>query len=218
MMTDSAPEAAAAVVHVIDDDPSVRAALEDLLASVGLTAMLFESTREFLNAALPDAPGCLVLDIRMPGQSGLEFQRQMAGHSIRLPVIFITGHGDIAMSVRAMKAGAIEFLTKPFDDQDLLDAIHRGIEQDQARRSHDARMQELERRFRELSDGEKAVMALVVKGLLNKQIAGELGVSEITVKVRRRQVLLKMGARSLPQLVRMSDALAIASSDDRSSI
>lgn len=214
-MADTGPSAEAAIVHVIDDDHSVRAALEDLLASVGLTARLSGSIREFLGAALPDAPGCLVLDIRMPGQSGLAFQRQMAGHGVRLPVIFITGNGDVAMSVRAMKAGAIDFLTKPFDDQDLLDAIHRGIELDRARRAGEQRIGELERRFRQLGDGERAVMALVVRGMLNKQIARELDVSEITVKVRRRQILLKMGATSLPQLVRMSDALANGSCKDR---
>ncbi|HEX7853706.1 MAG TPA: response regulator [Sphingobium sp.] len=206
-MVSPAVEQVAAIVHVIDDDASVRAALEDLLASVGIGARLFGSTQAFLGSRLPDAPGCLVLDIRMPGQSGLEFQQQMASCGICLPVIFITGHGDIAMSVRAMKAGAIEFLTKPFNDQDFLDAIHRGIEQDRARRAHAEHIGELERRLMDLNDGEKAVMALVVKGLLNKQIAGELGVSEITIKVRRRQVMLKMGAKSLPQLVRIADAL-----------
>lgn len=198
---------AAAIVHVIDDDASVRAALEDLLASMGIGVRLFGSTRDFLDSALPDAPGCLVLDIRMPGQSGLEFQEHMASCGIALPVIFITGHGDIAMSVRAMKAGAIEFLTKPFNDQDFLDAIHRGIEQDRARRTQAAYGADLARRFGDLNEGEKAVMQLVVEGLLNKQIAGTLGVSEITVKVRRRQVMLKMGAKSLPQLVRIANAL-----------
>jgi FixJ family two-component response regulator len=207
MMVDVPAPDSTPIVYVIDDDGSVRAALEDLLASVGLAAMLFGSTRAFLDATRPDAPGCLVLDVRMPGQSGMEFHRQIAALGIMLPVIFITGHGDIAMSVRAMKAGAVEFLAKPFANQDLLDAIHRGIELDRKRRSDDRQIQGLERRFNDLTDGERAVMALVVKGLLNKQIAGELGVSEITVKVRRRQAMLKMGAGSLPDLVRISDAL-----------
>jgi FixJ family two-component response regulator len=211
MSSDEVPVDGAPIVCVIDDDGSVRAALEDLLASVGLAAMLFASTRAFLDAARPDVPGCLVLDVRMPGQSGLEFHRQMVGRGIRMPVVFITGHGDIAMSVRAMKAGAIEFLAKPFDNQELLDAIHRGIELDRTRRSDDRRLQDLERRFNRLANGEKAVMVLVVQGLLNKQIAGDLGVSEITVKVRRRQAMLKMGARSLPELVRLFDALSAGS-------
>lgn len=213
-MTDAPPAPGFPVVYIIDDDPSVRAALEDLLASVGLAATLFGSTRAFLESAPVDAPGCLVLDVRMPGQSGVEFHRQLVERGNRLPVIFITGHGDIAMSVRAMKAGAIEFLAKPFDNQELLDAIHRGIVLDQARRAEDRHRDALKRRFDALAEGEKAVMARVVKGLLNKQIAGELGVSEITVKVRRRQAMLKMGAKSLPELVRMSDALAIGPSDD----
>lgn len=208
-MPSAALEPVEAIVYVIDDDASVRAALEDLLASIGITAWLFGSTPAFLSSRLMDAPGCLVLDVRMPGQSGLEFQQQMASQGIHLPVIFITGHGDIAMSVRAMKAGAIEFLTKPFNDQDLLDAIHRGIEQDRARRMQAEHISELECRFMTLSGGEKAVMASVIKGLLNKQIAGELEVSEITIKVRRRQVMLKMGAKSLPQLVRMADTLRL---------
>lgn len=214
MTADAPPIPGSPVVYIIDDDPSVRAALEDLLASVGLAATLFGSTRAFLESAPADAPGCLVLDVRMPGQSGMEFHRQMVERGNHLPVIFITGHGDIAMSVRAMKAGAIEFLAKPFDNQELLDAIHRGIALDQARRAEDRHRGALKRRFDALAEGEKAVMARVVKGLLNKQIAGELGVSEITVKVRRRQAMLKMGAKSLPELVRMSDALAIEPSDD----
>jgi FixJ family two-component response regulator len=207
-MTPAEHGAPAAIVYVVDDDASVRAAVEDLLNSVGLTARLFASTKDFLAAPLSDAPGCLVLDVRMPGQSGLDFQRQMASHNLQLPVIFITGHGDITMSVRAMKAGAIEFLTKPFNDQDLLDAIYRGLEQDRTRRAEKLKLAELKARHATLSAGERDVMALVVKGLLNKQIAGELGVSEITVKVRRRQVMTKMGAASLPQLVRISDAIS----------
>ncbi|USI74672.1 response regulator transcription factor [Sphingomonas morindae] len=214
MTADAASIPAAPIVYIVDDDPSIRAALEDLLASVGLAATLFGSTRAFLEAAPADAPGCLVLDVRMPGQSGMEFHGQMVERGNRLPVVFVTGHGDIAMSVRAMKAGAIEFLAKPFDNQELLDAIHRGIALDEARRAEDRHRATLKGRFDALADGEKAVMAGVVKGLLNKQIAGMLGVSEITVKVRRRQAMLKMGAKSLPELVRMSDALAIGSWDD----
>lgn len=214
MTADPPHDPGAPIVYVIDDDPSILAALEDLLASVGLAATLFGSTRAFLESALADAPGCLVLDVRMPGQSGMEFHRQLVERGNRLPVIFITGHGDIAMSVRAMKAGAIEFLAKPFDNQELLDAIHHGIARDRTRRSEDGHRDALKRRFDALADGEKAVMVRVVKGLLNKQIAGELGVSEITVKVRRRQVMLKMRAKSLPELVRISDALEIDSSDN----
>lgn len=203
------------VVYIVDDDESVRNALEDLLASVGLTASLYGSARAFLDHAPRGGPGCLVLDVRMPGQSGMEFHRQMAERNVELPVIFITGHGDIAMSVRAMKQGAIEFLAKPFDNQELLDAINRGIELDRERRTERRHLQELTDRFAGLVDGEKAVMRLVVKGLLNKQIAGDLGVSEITVKVRRRQVMLKMGARSLPELVRLSDLLGDTLNRDR---
>jgi FixJ family two-component response regulator len=201
------PEADATppVVYVVDDDRSVRASLEDLLESVGLRVRSFGSTGELLNGLAAEAPGCLVLDVRMPGQSGLDFQRQLAGLGIRLPVVFITGHGDIAMSVRAMKDGAIEFLTKPFRDQELLDAIHHGIEQDRARRREEAAVAELHGRWTSLSAGEREVMDLVVRGLLNKQIAAALHVSEITVKVRRRQVMRKMRASSLAELVRLAD-------------
>ncbi|KQM19661.1 response regulator transcription factor [Novosphingobium sp. Leaf2] len=196
------------VVRIIDDDASVRAAVEDLLASVGLEARSYPSTQAFLDSDEPEAPGCLVLDVRMPGQSGLDFQREMTGLGIGLPVIFITGHGDVPMSVRAMKDGAVEFLTKPFDDQALLDAIHDGIGRDRLRRAFECEIAALLARYSTLNAGERAVMALVVKGLLNKQVAGFLEVSEITVKVRRRQVMLKMGATSLPQLVRMYDSIA----------
>lgn len=192
------------VIYVIDDDRSVRAALEDLLASVGVQVRTFGSTQEFLGAKTADAPGCLVLDVRMPGQSGLDFHRQMAALGIRLPVIFITGHGDISMSVRAMKDGAIEFLTKPFRDQDLLDAIQQGVEKDRARRRDEAASAELHGRWLSLTDGEREVMDLVVRGLLNKQIAADLNVSEITVKVRRGHVMRKMQAKSLADLVRIA--------------
>lgn len=206
-MNPSGEQAAQAIVYVIDDDRSVRNALEDLLASVGLAVRCFGSTQEFLKGNVADAPGCLVLDIRMPGQSGLDFQRQMAELGIRLPVIFITGHGDIAMSVRAMKHGAIEFLTKPFNDQDLLDAIQQGIGRDRLRREEDAVLSALRGRWRTLTAGEREVMELVVQGLLNKQVAAELNVSEITVKVRRGQVMRKMQAKSLADLVRIRDKL-----------
>jgi FixJ family two-component response regulator len=181
--------------------------LEDLLASVGLQVLSFGSTQKFLNGRAADAPGCLVLDIRMPGQSGLDFQRHMADRGIRLPVIFIAGHGDIAMSVRAMKDGAIEFLTKPFRDQDLLDAIQQGIEKDRARRREEAVIADLRCKWMSLTAREREVMDLVVRGLLNKQIAADLNVSEITVKVRRGHVMRKMQAKSLADLVRMSDKI-----------
>jgi FixJ family two-component response regulator len=198
------------VVYVVDDDPSVREALEDLFGSVGLEVQLFASTREFLRSKRPDAPGCLVLDIRLPGLSGLDFQREMASFNISLPVIFITGHGDIPMSVRAMKAGAIEFLTKPFRDQDLLDAIQQGLEMDRVRRDNARVMAELRGRLADLTQGERDVMALVIRGLLNKQIAAELAVSEITVKVRRGHVMRKLQAKSVAELARMAEKLGIS--------
>jgi len=197
----------APVVHVVDDDASIRAALSDLLASVGLAARSFASVPDFLAAPLPDAPGCLVLDVRMPGQSGLEFQRQMHALGIHLPVIFITGHGDIAMGVTAMKQGAIEFLTKPFRDQELLDAIWRGIELDREQRAQAAAVLDLQARWASLTAGEQQVARLVVQGLLNKQIAAELNLSEITIKVRRGQVMRKMQVRSLAELVRVMEKL-----------
>jgi len=198
------------IVYVIDDDASVRAALEDLLASMGLQVRAFASTREFLAHAMEDAPACLVLDVRMPGQSGLEFHRQMASHGLHLPVVFITGHGDIAMGVNAIKEGAIEFLTKPFRDQELLDAIHKGIEIDRQRRREGDLLGALQQRWDTLNTGEREVVAGVVRGRINKQIAADLGVSEITVKVRRAQVMRKMGARTLVDLVRMYDRLQAA--------
>jgi len=195
------------VVHIVDDDASVRAALEDLLASVGLSARGFASVAEFLAEPLPDAPGCLVLDVRMPGQSGMEFHRQMQELGIHLPVIFITGHGDIAMGVTAMKQGAIEFLTKPFRDQELLDAIWNGIERDRKRRVDAAALAELQTRWQSLTPGEQTVARLVVQGLLNKQIAAELDLSEITIKVRRGHVMRKMQVKSLAELVRVMEIL-----------
>lgn len=198
------------VVFVVDDDPSIRDALEDLLHSVGLEARLFGSTREFLHSERPDAPGCLVLDVRLPGPSGLDFQRDLASSGIHLPIVFISGHGDIPMSVRAMKAGAVEFLTKPFRDQELLDAINAAIERDRAQRRDAELLAELRERVAALTAREREVLALVVSGRPNKQIASELGVSEITVKVHRGQMMRKMRARSLPELVRMADRLGLS--------
>jgi FixJ family two-component response regulator len=201
------------VVFVVDDDPEVRDALEDLLASVGLEVQLFASAQEFLNGRRPDAPACLVLDVRMPGMSGLELQREMAARNISYPVIFISGHGNTPMSVRSMKAGAIEFLTKPFSDQDLLDAIQLGLDKDRTRHRDAAALAELQAHLADLTRGERDVLERVVGGLLNKQIAAELGVSEITVKVRRAHLMRKMRARSQPELVRMADRLGIAAGD-----
>jgi FixJ family two-component response regulator len=197
------------VIFIIDDDPSIRDALEDLLGSVGLEAQSFGSTQEFLRSKRPDTPGCLVLDVVMPGKSGLDFQCELANSNIQLPIIFITGHGDVPMSVRAMKAGAIEFLTKPFLDQDLFDAIQRGLEKDRERRREAAAVAELRGRFDALTQRQREIMALVVSGRLNKQIAAELDVSEITVKVHRGRVMKTMQAKSLVELVRMADKLGV---------
>jgi FixJ family two-component response regulator len=196
-----------AIVFVIDDDPSMRLALEDLVSTVGLEVRVFASPQEFLQSKPPDAPGCLVLDVRLPGMSGLTFHKELAKAGLALPVIFITGHGDIPMSVRAMKAGAVEFLTKPFHDQDLLDAIHAAIERDQKMRREALRLAELRKRFATLTERERQIMTLVVIGRPNKQIAAELTLSEMTVKVHRGQVMRKMHAGSLPELVRMADGL-----------
>ena len=196
-----------AVVFVIDDDPSMRLALEDLVSTVGLEVRAFAAPQEFLQSQPPDAPACLVLDVRLPGMSGLTFHQELAKDGLALPVIFITGHGDIPMSVRAMKAGAVEFLTKPFHDQDLLDAIHAAIERDRKRRREAVRLAALRERFATLTERERHIMTLVVIGRPNKQIAAELTLSEMTVKVHRGQVMRKMHARSLPELVRMADRL-----------
>ena len=198
-----------AVVFVIDDDPSMRGALEDLIGSVGLQVRPFASPQDFLQSKLPDAPSCLVLDVRLPGMSGLAFQKEFARLGITLPVIFITGHGDIPMSVRAMKAGAVEFLTKPFHDQDLLDAIHIAIERDRERRREAVLVAELRERYATLTERERQIMTLVVVGRANKQVAAELNLSEMTVKVHRGQVMRKMHAGSLPELVRMADRLGV---------
>jgi FixJ family two-component response regulator len=196
-----------ACVFIIDDDPSMRGALEDLVSTVDLEVRAFAAPQEFLQCKRPDAPGCLVLDVRLPGMSGLTFQKELVKEGVALPVIFITGHGDIPMSVRAMKAGAVEFLPKPFHDQDLLDAIHTAIERDRARRREAVHLSELQERNATLTDRERQIMALVVSGRANKQIAAELSLSEMTVKVHRGQVMRKMRARSLPELVRMADRL-----------
>jgi FixJ family two-component response regulator len=196
-----------AIVFVVDDDPSMRLALDDLLKSVGLDVILSSSAQEFMEAARPDAPGCLVLDVRMPGMSGLTFQQELAKAGITLPIIFITGHGDVRMTVRAMKAGAAEFLTKPFDDQRLLDAVHAAIERDRERRRDAESLAGLNARYLELSERERQVMELVVAGRANKQIAAELGLSLVTVKVHRGQVMRKMLAKSVAELVRMADRL-----------
>ncbi len=199
------------LVIVIDDDASVRDGISDLLHSVGLTAQAFASTREFLEKAPRDAPGCIVLDVRLPGASGLEFQRSLETHGIHLPVIFISGHGDVPMTVRAMKSGAIEFLTKPVPEQELLDAVNAGIERDRARREKARWTAELQQRFASLTPREREVMALVVTGRRNKQIAAQANMSEMTVKVHRSQIMRKMGAKSVVDLVRMADALGVSS-------
>ncbi|TMD64022.1 MAG: response regulator transcription factor [Chloroflexi bacterium] len=197
------------VVFVVDDDPSMRESLRDLVDSVGLEARVFGSAPEFLQAKRPDVPGCLVLDVRLPGSSGLHFQQELAKAGVQLPVIFITGHGDIPMSVRAIKAGAVDFLTKPFHEQELIDAINAAIERDRTQRHEAAQIVELRRRLQALTQREREIMALVIVGRLNKQIAADLAISEATVKVHRGQIMRKMGARSLPELVRMGDALGL---------
>jgi len=196
-----------ATVFVVDDDPSICQALDGLFRSVGLAARYFGSAQEFRKSIRPDAPSCLVLDVRMPGMSGLELQRELAAAGDGIPIIFITGHGDIAMSVQAMKGGAIEFLTKPFRDQDLLDAIQAALDRSRAQRQQSAALAEISRRHHTLTPREKETMALVVSGMPNKQIAARLKVSEITIKVRRGQIMRKMQATSLPGLVRMAEML-----------
>ena len=198
------------VVFVVDDDASMRGALENLLRSLGLAVRTFGTAQEFLQYKLPDGPACIVLDVRMPGQSGLELQRILMNANIHLPVIFLSGHADIPMSVRAMKSGAVEFLTKPVREQELLDAIQFGIERDRARRQEAKALAKLHERLVRLTAREREVLALVITGMQNKQIAGRLDVSETTVKVHRGQVMRKMSARSVVDLVRMADMLGIS--------
>jgi len=197
------------VVFVVDDDESMREALRSLLRSVKLRVETFGSAADLLRSKLPNVASCLVLDVRLPGVSGLDFQAELAKANIRIPIIFMTGHGDIPMSVQAMKAGAVDFLTKPFRDQDMLDAVAAALERDRNRRKDERQLSDLRARFEALTEREREVMGLVTAGLMNKQIAGELGLSEITVKIHRGHVMRKMAARSLADLVRMAEALGV---------
>ena len=200
----------ASIVFVVDDDPSVRRAIKRLVESVGLHVELFGSAAEFIDSSHPDVASCLVLDIRLPGISGLDFQRELVQAKNDIPMIFVTAHGDIPMTVRAMKAGAVEFLTKPFRDQDLLDAIQVGLERDRVRRQRQAETAMLRERLESLTPREREILPLVVSGLLNKQVGAEIGATEATVKVHRSQLMRKMGASSLADLVRMSEKMGIA--------
>jgi len=204
-----------ATVIIIDDDPGMREAVSALVRSIGFDAKLMASVDEFRRSGRPSGPCCLVLDVRLPGQSGLDLQKELAAGHIDLPIVFITGHGDIPMSVQAMKGGAIEFLTKPFRDQDLLDAIQLGVARDRARLEEEKSTASLRSRFESLTPREREVMKRVVEGRLNKQVAGELGISEITVKVHRGQVMRKMKAASLPDLARMADKLKLREGSSR---
>jgi RNA polymerase sigma factor (sigma-70 family) len=197
----------APIVFVVDDDPSVRSSLKFLLSTVGLQVESFASADAFLLKKSPDAPSCLVLDVRLPGLSGLDFQRELAARNARIPIIFLTGHGDIPMSVRAMKAGAVEFLTKPFRDQDLLDAVRLALERDRARREQDKEVMILQQRFDSLTSREQEVISMVASGMLNKQIADQLGTAESTVKVQRSRAIEKMHAESFVDLIRMIEKL-----------
>ena len=202
---------AAPLVIVIDDDPSVRSSLKFLLSTVGLQTETFDSATSFLHKRRPDVPSCLVLDVRLPGLSGLDFQRELAARNICIPIIFLTGHGDIPMTVRAMKAGAVEFLTKPFRDQDLLDAVRIALDRDCARREQETEIADLQRRFASLTSREQEVVSKVVAGMLNKQIAAELGTAESTVKVQRGRAMEKMQAESLAHLIKMIQKLQLSS-------
>jgi FixJ family two-component response regulator len=197
------------IVFIIDDDPLMRGSVSSLLRSFGLQVRVFASASEFLQEKRPPLPSCLVLDIRLPGESGLDFQAELSSRNIHIPIVFMTGHGDIPMSVRAMKAGAVEFLTKPFREQDMLDAVKLALERDQGRIDSEKASSGLKSNFETLTPREREIMALVVSGLMNKQVAGKIGLSEITVKVHRGRIMQKMGARSLADLVRMAEALGI---------
>jgi FixJ family two-component response regulator len=216
VLNNTAPDAKSTVL-VIDDDPDLRASVGRLLGSVGLAAQLFGSISDFLESDPPDGPTCLVLDVRLPGQSGLDFQRDLAAANKQLPIIFITGHGDIPMSVQAMKGGAIEFLTKPFRDQDLLDGIQLGLARDLVRRESEKALADLRERFGSLSPREREIMIHVAQGRLSKQIAGDIGIAEATVKIHRSRAMRKMNAHSLPELGRMADRLKLVSEKPQSS-
>jgi FixJ family two-component response regulator len=208
-MTKSPPEQSS-IVLIVDDDASMRTALARLFRSVGFQTEVFASAADMLQTKLPDTPSCLVLDVRLPGQSGLDIQSELVKRNCHIPIIFMTGHGDIPMTVRAMKAGAIDFLPKPFRDQDMLDAVSKAIQNDRKRRDHETAVAGLRAQYELLTPREREIMALVVAGLMNKQVAAQIGIAEITVKIHRGHIMRKMGAKSLADLVRMADVLGVA--------